>query len=124
MAYQLLSSIEVSPSNKTVIPATVDPTSLNLRAKGGHWARVKIRKEVQMKNDDNWISHEQPNNKVLFKTIIVFFFLFLCVSSSKEKFLCLKSIHAYAFAHAKAHMNTHTRPTRRIHLQHIIYYYF
>ncbi|XP_026318087.1 cytochrome P450 9e2-like [Hyposmocoma kahamanoa] len=46
MAYQILNSIEVSPSNKTVIPAKVDPTSFNLRAKGGHWTRVKIRKEV------------------------------------------------------------------------------
>lgn len=46
MVYQLLNSFEISPSSKTSIPAKVDPASLTLRIKGGHWARFKPRKAL------------------------------------------------------------------------------
>ncbi|XP_026318081.1 cytochrome P450 9e2-like [Hyposmocoma kahamanoa] len=46
MAYQLLKAVEMSPSDKTVIPLKMDPSSFNIRIKGGHWIRFKARKEV------------------------------------------------------------------------------
>ncbi|XP_026318080.1 cytochrome P450 9e2-like [Hyposmocoma kahamanoa] len=46
MAYQLLKSIEVSPSTRTTIPSKLDPSTFFIRIKGGHWARFKIRKEL------------------------------------------------------------------------------
>ncbi|XP_026318086.1 cytochrome P450 9e2-like [Hyposmocoma kahamanoa] len=46
MTYQLLNAFEVSPSNKTTIPAKLDPPSFNIRIKGGNWARLKPRKVV------------------------------------------------------------------------------
>ncbi|XP_026332428.1 cytochrome P450 9e2-like, partial [Hyposmocoma kahamanoa] len=44
--YQLLNSFEVSPSNQTTIPAKLDPHSLLISIKGGHWARFNTRKTV------------------------------------------------------------------------------
>ncbi|XP_026324875.1 cytochrome P450 9e2-like [Hyposmocoma kahamanoa] len=46
MAYQLLNAFEVSPSEKTTIPPKMDPSSFNIRLKGGHWIQYKARKEV------------------------------------------------------------------------------
>ncbi|XP_049869418.1 uncharacterized protein LOC126369166 [Pectinophora gossypiella] len=43
MIYQLLLHMEVTPGPKTTIPAQLDPASFNLRLKGGHWLRFKIR---------------------------------------------------------------------------------
>ncbi|XP_026318084.1 cytochrome P450 9e2-like [Hyposmocoma kahamanoa] len=46
MVYQLLNSFEISPSNRTSIPAKLDPASLSIYIKGGHWARFKTRKAL------------------------------------------------------------------------------
>ncbi|XP_026324886.1 cytochrome P450 9e2-like [Hyposmocoma kahamanoa] len=44
MVYQLLNSFEVSPSERTTIPPKLDPSTFNVRMKGGHWNRLKVRK--------------------------------------------------------------------------------
>ncbi|CAG9785903.1 unnamed protein product [Diatraea saccharalis] len=43
MLYQLLQHMEISPSDKTAIPAELSTETFNLRIKGGHWVRMKIR---------------------------------------------------------------------------------
>jgi cytochrome P450 family 9 len=43
MLYQLLQHMEISPSDKTVIPAELSTETFNIRMKGGHWIRMKIR---------------------------------------------------------------------------------
>nr|ASX93979.1 cytochrome P450 CYP9A74 [Zygaena filipendulae] len=44
MVYQLLLHIELSPSEKTCIPIKLTTDTFNLRIKGGHWLRFKLRK--------------------------------------------------------------------------------
>ncbi|XP_026752035.2 cytochrome P450 9e2-like isoform X2 [Galleria mellonella] len=44
MLYQLLQRIELSPCDKTCMSSELDRTTVNLRIKGGHWMRIKIRK--------------------------------------------------------------------------------
>ncbi|XP_026324948.1 uncharacterized protein LOC113233928 [Hyposmocoma kahamanoa] len=44
MAYQFLSSFEVSPSKRTIIPPKLDPSSFTICIKGGHWIQLKARK--------------------------------------------------------------------------------
>nr|XP_026327064.1 cytochrome P450 9e2-like [Hyposmocoma kahamanoa] len=44
MAYQIINLFEISPSNRTTIPPKLDPSSHNIRLKGGHWIRFKTRK--------------------------------------------------------------------------------
>ncbi|KAL4707493.1 hypothetical protein ACJJTC_000245 [Scirpophaga incertulas] len=43
MLYQLLQHIEVSPSPKTCIPTELSRETFNIRIKGGHWVRFKLR---------------------------------------------------------------------------------
>ncbi|CAG9785905.1 unnamed protein product [Diatraea saccharalis] len=43
MLYQLLQHIEVSPCDKTVIPVKLSTDTFNLKMKGGHWLRMKLR---------------------------------------------------------------------------------
>ncbi|KAJ8728450.1 hypothetical protein PYW08_016835 [Mythimna loreyi] len=44
MVYQLLRHMEVSPSEKTCIPAKLATDNFNIRLKGGHWLRFRLRK--------------------------------------------------------------------------------
>ncbi|CAH1645264.1 unnamed protein product [Spodoptera littoralis] len=44
MAYQLLRHMEVSPCEKTCIPAKLAVDNLNIRLHGGHWLRIRPRK--------------------------------------------------------------------------------
>ncbi|XP_026318088.1 cytochrome P450 9e2-like [Hyposmocoma kahamanoa] len=46
MVYQLLNAIEISPSDKTIIPPKLNPSSINIRLKGGNWLRFKARNQV------------------------------------------------------------------------------
>ncbi|KAM3966422.1 cytochrome P450 9e2-like [Aphomia sociella] len=43
MLYQLLLHMEVTPNEKTCIPTELAKDTLNLRIKGGHWLRLKLR---------------------------------------------------------------------------------
>lgn len=43
MLYQLLQHMEVTPCEKTCIPTKLSTESFNVRIKGGHWIRLKIR---------------------------------------------------------------------------------
>ncbi|KAM3966423.1 cytochrome P450 9e2-like [Aphomia sociella] len=43
MLYQLLQHMEVTPNEKTRIPAELSTDSFNIRIKGGHWIRLKPR---------------------------------------------------------------------------------
>ncbi|KAJ8728449.1 hypothetical protein PYW08_016834 [Mythimna loreyi] len=44
MVYQLLRHMEISPCKKTCIPAKLATDNFNLRLKGGHWLRFRLRK--------------------------------------------------------------------------------
>nr|ATP15900.1 cytochrome P450 [Spodoptera exigua] len=43
MAYQILREMEVSPCEKTCIPAKLSKNTFNLRLEGGHWLKFKQR---------------------------------------------------------------------------------
>ncbi|KAM3966418.1 cytochrome P450 9e2-like [Aphomia sociella] len=43
MLYQMLQHIEVSPCEKTCIPVKLSTDTFNIRMKGGHWVRLKVR---------------------------------------------------------------------------------
>ncbi|NP_001341723.1 cytochrome P450 CYP9A17v2 [Helicoverpa armigera] len=43
MAYQILQHMEVSPCERTCIPAKLDTETFNMRLKGGHWLRFRPR---------------------------------------------------------------------------------
>ncbi|KAM3966419.1 cytochrome P450 9e2-like isoform 1-T3 [Aphomia sociella] len=43
MLYQLLQHMEVTPNERTCIPTKLDTETFNVRIKGGHWLRMKIR---------------------------------------------------------------------------------
>ncbi|XP_059057973.1 cytochrome P450 9e2-like [Achroia grisella] len=43
MLYQLLQHMELTPCEKTCIPTQLATDTINLRIKGGHWLRMKIR---------------------------------------------------------------------------------
>lgn len=44
MIYQLLRHIELSPCEKTCIPAKLAVNDVNIRMQGGHWLRLRLRK--------------------------------------------------------------------------------
>nr|ULR85588.1 cytochrome P450 [Spodoptera frugiperda] len=44
MAYQLLRHVELSPCEKTCIPAKLSTDTFNLKLEGGHWLRFRLRK--------------------------------------------------------------------------------
>ncbi|KAJ8728452.1 hypothetical protein PYW08_016837 [Mythimna loreyi] len=44
MVYQILQHMEISPCEKTTIPAKLDNETFNIRLLGGHWLRFKARK--------------------------------------------------------------------------------
>nr|WNK22289.1 cytochrome P450 [Athetis lepigone] len=44
MAYQILLHMEVSPCERTTIPAKLDKETFNIRLEGGHWLRFRPRK--------------------------------------------------------------------------------
>ncbi|CAH1645268.1 unnamed protein product [Spodoptera littoralis] len=44
IAYQLLRHVELSPCEKTCIPAKLSTDSFNLKLEGGHWLRFRLRK--------------------------------------------------------------------------------
>uniref|UniRef100_A0A2A4JDS7 unspecific monooxygenase n=1 Tax=Heliothis virescens TaxID=7102 RepID=A0A2A4JDS7_HELVI len=43
MAYQILQHMELSPCERTCIPAKLDTETFNIRLKGGHWLRFRPR---------------------------------------------------------------------------------
>ncbi|KAJ8729802.1 hypothetical protein PYW07_016840 [Mythimna separata] len=43
MAYQILLRLQVSPCEKTTIPAKLDRETFNIRLQGGHWLRFRAR---------------------------------------------------------------------------------
>ncbi|XP_075973982.1 cytochrome P450 9e2-like [Anticarsia gemmatalis] len=43
MTYMLLQQMELSPGEKTDIPGTLDAKNFNIKIKGGHWVRFKVR---------------------------------------------------------------------------------
>ncbi|XP_045535827.1 cytochrome P450 9e2 [Papilio machaon] len=43
LLYQLLLQVQVSPCEKTCIPAKLSPDTFNIRMKGGHWLRFTLR---------------------------------------------------------------------------------
>uniref|UniRef100_A0A2A4JDS0 unspecific monooxygenase n=1 Tax=Heliothis virescens TaxID=7102 RepID=A0A2A4JDS0_HELVI len=43
MTYQILRHMELSPCEKTCIPAELATDNMNLRLKGGHWLRFRLR---------------------------------------------------------------------------------
>ncbi|KAJ2939820.1 hypothetical protein O0L34_g18014 [Tuta absoluta] len=43
MAFQLLRHMEVTPGPRTTIPAKLDTSTFNVRMKGGHWLRLRVR---------------------------------------------------------------------------------
>lgn len=43
MLYQVLQHIEVTPCDKTPVPAELATGTFNIRIKGGHWVRLKVR---------------------------------------------------------------------------------
>nr|ADP55210.1 cytochrome P450 [Spodoptera exigua]ASO98013.1 cytochrome p450 CYP9A11 [Spodoptera exigua]QIC54203.1 cytochrome P450 9A11 [Spodoptera exigua]QIC54204.1 cytochrome P450 9A11 [Spodoptera exigua] len=44
LTYQILLHMELSPSEKTQIPARLAPDNINVRLQGGHWLRFRQRK--------------------------------------------------------------------------------
>ncbi|XP_075973976.1 cytochrome P450 9e2-like [Anticarsia gemmatalis] len=43
MIYQILLHLELSPCERTCIPAELSKDSINIRLKGGHWLRFRVR---------------------------------------------------------------------------------